>query len=481
MRHTERELELAGADQLDVDAVVVGTGLAGLTAATTLIQAGLSVAVLEKEQAPSGSTPMSGGWFAFSGTDEQARDSVQDSAELFVKDMLKGSGGKADEALLEAYVSHQMAAYRWLKGLVPNIGVLKISSGQSVPRSHQTDIHALTARLREQIQIAPQATMLFNHRADQLIIESGGRVAGVKASSPAGEMAVTSRGGVVLTTGGFSRATDLLEIFAPKQLAGIPYGGAGNTGDGLKMAWRVGAGFRDMGYVSGTYGSHPETRIEEHELLTAFYMGAIVVNIHGERFMDESDSYKVLGDQCLDQPNGLGFQIFDSVVRAKSQPGVPLSDIGHLQEKGRLFVSDTLRGLAEQSGLDATTLEATVARYNRVAAGETEDEFGRSGLCNGVGTLIPIAEPPFYAYPAKTLMTSTYAGLTVTPEAEVTSIDGGIIPGLYAAGEVVGGFHGSAYMTGTALGKALIFGRVAAQTLRRSMQAAGAREMQANY
>ena len=114
------------------------------------------------------------------------------------------------------------------------------------------------------------------------------------------------------------------------------------------------------------------------------------------------------------------------------------------------------------AGIDRTGLLETVAAYNKAVAGDQEDEQGRTNLCNGVGDLVPIAEGPFYAYPAKTLMTTTYCGIAISPEAKVTAIDGTHIEGLFAVGEVTGGFHGAAYMTGTSLGKGAVFGRLAA-------------------
>ena len=161
---------------------------------------------------------------------------------------------------------------------------------------------------------------------------------------------------MILATGGFSRSTDLLRTFAPEQLAAIPYGGAGNTGDGLKMAWKLGAGVADMSYITATYGSHPDTGEEFHELLTAYYMGAIIVNKDGRRFMDESQSYKTLGREVLKQPEGLGFEIFDAKIRAKSHPGIPLNDIGMIEDLGHIFKADSLEELAEAAGIDADAL-----------------------------------------------------------------------------------------------------------------------------
>ncbi|KIT94907.1 reductase flavoprotein subunit, partial [Staphylococcus aureus] len=83
----------------------------------------------------------------------------------------------------------------------------------------------------------------------------------------------------------------------------------------------------------------------------------------------------------------------------------------------------------------------------------------------GVGELQEIIEPPFYAYPAKTLMTTTYAGVTINTQGQVTDVDGDVIDGLYAVGEVTGGFHGAAYMTGSSLGKGAVFGNIVAASL----------------
>ena len=195
--------------------------------------------------------------------------------------------------------------------------------------------------------------------------------------------------GVVLTSGGFSRSRELLELFVPDQAAAMPYGGVGNTGDGLRMAWMLGAGLADIGHVSGTYGQHAETTDDEHELLTANYLGAILVNTRGERFADESESYKVLGSAVLGQPGRMAFQVFDSVVRARSKPGVPLSDMERIEELGHLVSAPTIAALERELGIPAGRLERTVAHYNESVSGRRDDavrtdrsrERGRARSC----------------------------------------------------------------------------------------------------
>ncbi len=449
----------------EYDAIVVGAGLAGLSAAATLAEYGSRTLVIEKTSTIGGTTAMSGGWFAFSETDEQDALGIADSDTVYVQDMYDAADRCADLRLLTALARDQHEAYDWLKGHRVTFDVVKISSGQTVPRSHHARIDRVLAALRASIEKSGLVDLETNCRLVDLVVDSDGSVVGVQVNGPDGDRSDTARGGVLLASGGFTRSPELIGRFVPEQTQAMPYGGLGNTGDGFLIAHRLGAGYRDTEFLSGTYGSHPDTGIEEHELLTAFYMGAIIVNTRGERFVDESLSYKTLGAACLRQPDGLAFQVFDRDVRAKSQPGVPLSDIGHLEDKGHVFRADSLTELASISGIDVGGLQASVEEYNRIVAGTAEDLFGRNGLCNGVGALQPIDEPPFYAYPAKTLMTSTYCGVTVTPTAEVTDRSGVPIPGLYAAGEIVGGYHGKAYVTGTALTKSLVCGRVAAREM----------------
>lgn len=105
-----------------------------------------------------------------------------------------------------------------------------------------------------------------------------------------------------------------------------------------------------------------------------------------------------------------------------------------------------------------------MAAYNAaVGAGETP-AFGRRHLVHQHGALRSIARPPFYAYPSTAAVFGTYCGVKVDAQMRVHDVFGAPIDGLLAAGEMVGGLHGAAYMTGSALGKAAIFGRLAAAT-----------------
>ena len=443
----------------EFDAIVVGGGLAGLAAAYRLASSGRTVALVEKRERLGGSSALSGGWFALSGTPIQNRAGVHDTSELYLADMIETGGGFADESLLRSLVEQQEHAVQAIERAGAWTDELKVSAVMTVARAHLIRIRDLLVFL-EREAVAAGAVIRLAHPADGLVWD-GARVAGIR--SPGGDLA--ARAGVILTSGGFSRSRELLELFVPDQAPAMPYGGAGNTGDGLRMAWMLGAGFADIGHVAGTYGQHADTTDDEHELLTANYLGAILVNARGERFADESKSYKILGSAVLSQPRRIAHQVFDSVVRGRSKPGVPLSDMERIEELGHLVSAPSIAALEETLGIPAGSLARTVSAYNEGVAGRREDAFGRTGLVNGVGALTPVETAPFYAYTAVTAMTSTFGGLRVAPDGAVRRVDGTAIPGLYAAGEVAGGFHGASYMTGTALTKALVFGYRAADAI----------------
>lgn len=445
----------------DIDVIVSGAGIAGLSVAAAAAEKGIRVLLIEKTSAIGGSSAMSGGWFAFTGTDEQEAAGVEDSIDLFRSDLLKVGAYRNNPELVEAYLDNQLETYKWLKSKGVNFGEVEISSGQSAARGHSTRIREVLQLLHDDFT-ANGGQTLFDTRVTAIQRDTDGRVAGVIVD---GTTLLTAARGVVIASGGFSRSKELLSIFAPEQLAAIPYGGIGNTGDGLRMGWKLGAGMADMSSISGTYGSHPDTTDKQQELLTSFYMGGIIVNLDAQRFVDESVDYKTLGSAVLTQREALAFQIFDSTVRAKSHRGIALKDMDMLEDFGHLHHAETLEELAEIIGIPIQQLTTTVSRYNTAIRDGGADEVGRTNLCNGVGELLPIENGPFYAYPAKTLMTTTYGGLTFTPKGMVTDVDGYIIDGLFAVGEVTGGFHGAAYMTGTSLGKGAVFGNVVAETL----------------
>jgi len=200
---------------------------------------------------------------------------------------------------------------------------------------------------------------------------------------------------------------------------------------------------------------------EPNTILLAYYRGGIVVNSAGERFVDESKSYKAIGKASMDQAGARGFQIFDQKVMDLSVRSPKTLDFQRAFDLGRVTAADTIVELAERIGIDPQALARTVSEYND-GIRQQRDRFGRRHLSNQVGEAFPLEHPRYYAYATVPYMATTYAGIKVDRRMRVVDVWGKPIDGLYAAGEIIGGAHGRGYMTGASLGKALIFGRVAA-------------------
>jgi flavocytochrome c len=455
----------------ETDVIVVGGGLAGYCAALEAAASGARVLLFEKEPEVGGSSVLSGGFFAFAGTDMQKAAGVDDTNERLYADLRKAGGEQNDERLLRVYVDQQLATYDWLRQNGVTFKPLQLSSAQSVPRTHPVDPQALIGRLRALAEQTGRVETLLNCAVGRLLQDApGGRVTGARVNINGKEESVRARHGVVLAAGGFSRNEEMLKQFVPHQARGVRYGGAGNVGDGIRMAWALGAGVRDMVFIKGTFGYHPNARTQAGRDWTKLpvYRGAIAVNKQAKRYVDESKSYKLLGDAVLQQPDAIAYQIFDQGIMDSAADGVPPFDFRSAQKRGLVFQADTLEELAGQIGVDAAQLAATVARYNGFVANGIDEDFGRDGLSTHYGKLVRIEHAPFYAYPSTSGIIATYCGLTVDAETRVLNVFGEPIAGLFGAGELMGGFHGVAYMTGSSLGKCVIFGRIAGRNAARA-------------
>lgn len=449
---------------LNTQLLVVGGGLAGFAAALSAAEAGLQVLLLEKTAATGGSSAMSGGCLAFAGTDLQREHGIEDSAELLFRDLVEVGKGECDEDLVRAYTNNQLATYEWLKQHgVRFQPVIETASGQSVPRVHNVDPADMVRQLQQAALNTGRVELLHQTRARRLLRDMGGRVIGITAEQAGRTLEIHAERGVILACGGFVHDREMIHRFAPLYDEAVFIGGEGNEGDGLRMAWALGADVRDMVHIKGTFGKHPMDENNHHACL-AVYKGAIAVNQDGRRYVDESLSYKLLGDACMQQPYAVTYQILDQDIMLSGDNRVRILDFERRLEEGLFVEADSLEQLARLLELPEQVFIDEVNAYNAaVTAGETP-AFGRQHLVHQFGELRPIVRPPFYAYPSTAAVFGTYCGVRVDPQMRVQDVFGEPIEGLLAAGEMVGGLHGAAYMTGSALGKAAIFGRLAAAT-----------------
>jgi fumarate reductase flavoprotein subunit len=451
------------------DVVVMGAGAAGMEAAIEAADTGASVIVFEKQQRIlDSSTAIAVGQISLSRTDLQKSCGVEDSDELFFNDIMEMGKHKNDPILVRTYLAHQLDTYRQLTSLgitwSPTVGAM---AGMSVPRGHLTDSIDLVRTLKRALD-ARKVPVVFQTPVKALITDQEGAVVGATIQQRTGTPAhIRAYRGVVLASGGFARDPDRLRAIDPRFSEVMATSGIGHTGDGLRMGEALGADIRDTEYVQPSFELHASGGTSD-DIVVLFYQGGIIVNRRGERFVNESISYKDIAGRCLDQPGKMAFQIFDRDVydkaleeQARAGHGSPMAlNPSKIRLLGK---GDSIESLADNAGIPPSALQRTIQRYNDFVSRGSDDDFGRSTLSGNYGKPMRIERAPFYAFATISHMLATYGGLAVDGAMRVLR-NGVPIPGLYAAGEVVGGFHGASYHSGTGLGKALIFGRVAGKS-----------------
>ncbi len=438
------------------DVLIVGAGGAGLSAAIEAARAGAKVMVTEKQPVPGGSTAISGGQFTLAPTPMQKEQGINDSTELFYNDLIKIGKGKADPDLVKALVDNAASAFDFLTSVGAKFFKINTYAGMSVPRAHQANPGEVITLLRKEAE-KRGATVTLNMAAVRLYANPNGRVVGAVVRPGKGkEISVRARKAVILASGGFGRGVDLLNEYGslPLNLC-IPMAAPGITGDGLKMAMDLGAATRDITMGIGPdLGPSTPVDVETRMITMPIYQGAVMVNKNAKRFAPESASYNVLSTVALSQPDALIYQIADSKVYAEAQTRTN-------SNKGKPRKADSIPDLAGMLGLDPQALQATIDRYNSYVDAGKDPEFNRTTLVGNSGKPVRIDTPPFYGYITKPAILSTKGGMRVNPKAQMVGIYGEVIPGLYTAGEMMGGVHGRGYITGTAIAKAIVFGRIA--------------------
>ena len=440
------------------DVVILGAGIAGHCAALAAAEAGAQVLLLEKASQPGGSSAMAGGGFVFVGTDLQKQAGYDEDAEYLRKGLFETGKNRNNPVLIDAFVRNQLEAYAFLvqHGAKFKLGqidrlILETGTGRVI-----TNLH-MAARAHPNIIFASKcAAMKLGRDPDSR------RVTDVTVAFGDEIMTIAARQAVVLATGGFSRSRELLGVFAPELLDAVKHGGVANTGDGIMMACDLGAGLADLGYVSGSFGgairNYPhgvQGADEVPPLLFSFVAGGIMVNAEGKRFVNEGQTYKALGNAGMAQTGGIAFQIFDNKVLATA---IEDSSVNNYQEGivgGYIRTADTIADLAACMQLDPVALEQTIERYNADVRNGIDSEFGRTS------NLLTVDTAPFCIAASANALTTTYGGITTNGDMAVVDWMGEPISGLFAAGEVVGGFHGAGYFSGTSLSSSSTFGMLA--------------------
>ena len=479
------------------DVVVVGAGNAALSAAMAAREKGASVLILEKadEEEKGGNSYFTAGGFRFchTGIDDVARDVLTDLSEAeraqivlpphdrqtFYDTLMKVTRHQAEEDLAWTLIDGSRPAMAWLVShrirFIPMFGRQSFLVDGKQHFYGGVNIEAVGggAGLIE-MELAEVARMgceiRYGTGATRLIHDRRRRIGGVEVFGPDGYQEIPARA-VVLACGGFEsnpewRARYLGSGWDLARVRGTRH----NMGDGIRMALEMGA--RPHGNWSGCHSVGWDISAPpygDRSVLDNFqkhsYPWGIMVNLDGRRFVDEGEdlrnlTYVRFGREIMSQPHRTAIQIFD----AKTIP--LLRDEYRIREVTK-YTADTIGDLARQLELPPGALEATVAEFNAACR---PGDFNPAVL-DGVTTrglaidktnwALPIDQPPFEAYVTTTGVTFTFGGLKIDEKGAVQDLSDRPIPGLYAAGELVGGLFVENYPGGSGLMAGTVFGRLA--------------------
>lgn len=438
------------------DVLVIGSGGAGMAAAVSASQNGAkSVTVIEKLPILGGSTNFSGGVLNSPDPKRQNKLGIKDSAELFAKDIMEAGDNMSDPALVKALAENATDTLYWLEGMGVKVNdrLFSKGAGNSAVRSHDTSpkqtgrdyLDVLEAVAKKQGIKAFTETNAAT--IDIIETKNNGRIMRAVATDPDGNKVIYEAKAIILATGGFGSNKEMRKKYDPRLddsffTTNNPKGlsKAGNTGDGIIMAQELRAGVTGMEYIQllGLSGGQVVNEV-----------GAdIFITREGKRFVDEAGRRDVVSAAYLQTPGKMYWVITDSQSKKNA------TFEGKLKS-GEVIKADSVDEMAKGMGIDAKVLKNTLDRYNGFVKNKKDTDFGKTVFAQ------TIDKAPYYFGKQVQNVHYTMGGLTITPKAEVKDVDGKVIKGLYAAGEVTGGVHGSNRVGGNAVLDIMVYGRIA--------------------
>ena len=502
----------AAAQEADADVVIIGAGGGGLSAALEAVNQGAShVIVLEMTAKTGGALNYTSGSMSAEGTIIQKEEGIEDSVESYIADIMKNGsdfGGQPSLELVTLYANQAAEVFDWLyeSGLKDNTYSVDRATGNravfapehalySVQRTYKPSPDDKTMYksaahevLDTLVNADERITVLTNTKATELVANDKGQVLTVVAEGPDGEVSYTASKAIIVCTGGYSANGKLMAQYVPYGEEYLAGGAPGSDGNGLLLMQKVGGALNEasmsaiptfpMGLQSK---DNPKTGSIANTY--TWKTGGIVVNQEGKRFCNETESNPAVREVALEeQPGAVQYDIFtDKILEdLRAANGAYFYD-AYFAEEGQpgahvKVTAGSIGELAEKIGVPAENLAATVEAYNAAVEAGGTDEFGR--LYDGTKTTYNLAVnkiegDTYYAVPLHALCVMTLGGITANENMQVLDENGTPIPGLYAAGEVVGGIWGKFVSGGTGVMGPIVFGKIAARHAMMSEPAEG--------
>ena len=424
---------------LDYDIVVVGMGGAGMCAAISAKEAGAErVAILDRQPICGGCTSFSSSGMNAAYTEYQEAAGIEDSVDLFISDTMIGGHNMNNLELVTMMCEGSADGIYWLRDHGIELSDVTTMGGASVPRCHRpadkSAVGSFIVPLLEQATMDAGVDIYMETRAIELVKDEDGKVCGVVTE----DGRTFNAGAVILCSGGFGANFDMIGIYRPDLIDYVTTNAVGTQGDGQVMAQAAGANLVHMDQIQ----IHPTVYSETGALIGEAVRGAgaIIVNLEGKRFVNEMATRDVVSAAELQQTDGKTWVLLDKAL----YDATPV--VAKYEARGMTISDETLEALCGQLGIDAVACQETVDAYNAAVEAEGEgDEFGRT---TGLGTL---TTGPWYAIPVAPGIHHCMGGVFVDADAQALTIKREKVAGLFAAGEVTGGIHGSNRLGGNAV------------------------------
>lgn len=484
------------------DVVVIGTGGAGMSAGAEVVNAGGSVILIDKMSSMGGNTIVAASAMNAADPELQKQQQMKFTSLGVIKDLIalepksdlmakwqqeikadiekyEAEGATylydspalhklqtyvdgdyvANPELVDVFGDYAFESIKWITTLGAKFeDKVTAAVGATWQRSHAPtkDLGSAGASFvlpQKKVIEDKGGEILLEYKAEEIIMDNG-KAVGVKGTTKEGTpFEFTANKGVVIATGGFAANPEMrVEHNKFWANAGADVGTTNppsSTGDGIIMAQKVGANLVGMEWIQMVTFSDVA--------ISAAIDNSIQVNQEGKRFVKEDGRRDEICQAILEQKGGYMYRIYDAhtivdLLKGISYKGVPIDDyVG----KGA-YKADTLEGLAKEIGVDYATLQETVDVFNASVEG-APDEFGRMMFDQ------KLDKGPFFAVKYRPLFHHTMGGIEINTKTQVLDTNGNVIPGLYAAGEVTGGIHGSNRLGGNAITDIITFGRIAGQ------------------
>jgi fumarate reductase flavoprotein subunit len=469
---------------METDVVVVGSGASGLAAALEAAQAGARVIVFEKQPSLGGTSNNFEGVFAV-GSAMQKEKYIAYSSDQAFKNFMEYNHWRVDARLVRSLINRSAENIDWLQSLGVEFVEVSINMPDA-PRTYhvvkgrgQAAVKALVQKVREKGVTIKAASPV------KQILKGKSGLSGVVVDLDGKDTVVACRA-VVIASGGYANNAEWIKKYAGLELGRTvtPMGNTGKMGDGIRMAWEMGAAAEGMGVLHlirvAPFG--PEFPFM-NTVEGAAIQPVLWVDPKGERFCDEGIAYydTSLGNVNSRYKQGYTFCLFDDTIKKHFiekgvfrgmgtvvPPGCKLRDLEEQLERflslssKEFFGANSIEELAGKMEVDPRVLKNTVEQYNIFCAQRYDAEFAKDPEY-----LIPLNGPRFYAAKARTCFLGTMGGIKINYKTEAVDEYGTPIAGLYAAGLDAGGLHAESYSmrdtSGIASAFAIISGRVAGE------------------